>query len=419
MSTTEAPPVPEPPVSTVPPTTAPPVEDSASKRRKVDEATAQVGEEKVSLTDQSGDVVPGDGEDEKNVPTTTTTAQPPKPDVPPPGATTAASSSVLDSLDESLPWEQVKAELEKHVDTLNSRVAEAGAAAAGGDEGVVTIRAMLTNHGPRKVVNVPNPKVGLIIGKSGTTFRQIQDESGAQLFIPDESAPGCPYREITIQGEATAVARCECAILSRISGRPWSMMPPSRPQPRAPAYNAPAPAMGGGMGGMGAMGGMNSMQGMQNMQGMQQAQAMGATAGQDTYSFNVPNEVVGIIIGRQGTTFRQLQEGTGCNITIPKDSLPGTNYRTITLRGTRIAMELCHQQIMSRIEPAIQKSGNVAAYNILASNAQPQANANAAAWAQQGYAYQQQAGAGYDAQAQAQAQAQYAMQYAQQAQGYQ
>lgn len=38
------------------------------------------------------------------------------------------------------------------------------------------------------------------------------------MFIPDESAPGSPFREITIQGETNAVARCEASVLSRISG---------------------------------------------------------------------------------------------------------------------------------------------------------------------------------------------------------
>lgn len=67
--------------------------------------------------------------------------------------------------------------------------------------------------------------------------------------------------------------------------------------------------------------------------------APGMNAGEmESFAFNVPNEVVGIIIGRGGTTHRQLQENTGCQVVIPKESDPGCNYRSITLRGSRVSV---------------------------------------------------------------------------------
>lgn len=61
--------------------------------------------------------------------------------------------------------------------------------------------------------------VGLVIGKNGSTVRQLQEQSGAIIHIPRESAPGVAYREVTITGHPPQVAQCEKLIFDRFTNR--------------------------------------------------------------------------------------------------------------------------------------------------------------------------------------------------------
>lgn len=321
-----------------------------------------------------------------------------------------ATTSETPATEES--WQQEREKMTAQIAQLQSTVSSLGGSenvgALGavpdttpveGDEESIKVRCSLTGLGPRKIIECPNPKVGLIIGKNGSTFRQIQEETGAQLYIPDESAPGSSFREITIQGEAFQVARCESLILSRISGRGWAIMPSVQPVvPQVPA---------GGYSMAPAMAPARTMI----------APPRGPGEEVESYVFSVPNEVVGIIIGRGGATFRQLQEESGCMINIPKDAAPGSPYREITLKGSRLQIEACHTSIMRRIEPAMQKMNSGVSLGAATSQTQQQQAAayqqawtqqQAAAYQQQGYAAQGYAQQGqYDANAQQQQQQQY------------
>ena len=60
-----------------------------------------------------------------------------------------------------------------------------------------------------KTIGVPDGMVGKIIGKQGSTIRQIQDVSGAHMDIDKACEPGAFERTITITGTPSAIAKCE------------------------------------------------------------------------------------------------------------------------------------------------------------------------------------------------------------------
>ena len=60
-----------------------------------------------------------------------------------------------------------------------------------------------------KSVGVPDGMVGKIIGKQGSTIRQIQDVSGAHMDIAKACEPGAFERIVTVTGTPSAVAKCE------------------------------------------------------------------------------------------------------------------------------------------------------------------------------------------------------------------
>ena len=51
------------------------------------------------------------------------------------------------------------------------------------------------------VVHIPNDAVGLIIGRMGSTIRQLEAETGVKIHIAKECAPGMNHRAITIQAD--------------------------------------------------------------------------------------------------------------------------------------------------------------------------------------------------------------------------
>lgn len=72
-------------------------------------------------------------------------------------------------------------------------------------------------------LQVPNEMVGLVIGKNGSTVRQLQEQSGAIIHIPKESAPGMSFREVTITGHCSQVGQCQKLIVDRVTNRTASV----------------------------------------------------------------------------------------------------------------------------------------------------------------------------------------------------
>ncbi len=62
------------------------------------------------------------------------------------------------------------------------------------------------------------------------------------------------------------------------------------------------------------------------------------------------NKYVGLIIGKNGDTVRNLHQKTGCFIFIPKESRPGDDFRTYELSGSKESIEKCIKEIENLIE---------------------------------------------------------------------
>lgn len=129
---------------------------------------------------------------------------------------------------------------------------------------------------------VPNDKVGLIIGKGGMTVKQIQEKCRVTIFIPvgpDEDNP--QIRTLSIGGDSKEqVDTAQVEIFMTLN---------------------------------------------------QQQQQLALAAGQ-ALSFTVPDEKVGLIIGKGGMTVKELQNRLGIKIIIPQTSDAGSYPPVRTLR---------------------------------------------------------------------------------------
>lgn len=100
-------------------------------------------------------------------------------------------------------------------------------------------------------LNVPNERVGAVIGRAGLVIKEIQQRTGTRVQMPREIDPAASFRMVTITGSTQAVesARSEIQAIIDTGHSPYPeqqahMMAPNM---QAPGYGAPS--MGYGMGG--------------------------------------------------------------------------------------------------------------------------------------------------------------------------
>lgn len=160
-----------------------------------------------------------------------------------------------------------------------------------------------------KLIGVPDEMVGKIIGKLGSTIKQIQDISGAHMDIAKACEPGVFDRTITITGIPSQIEKCEELIRTKIDGGNL---------PVAPSVNGIAETV-----------------------------------------VQIPDDMVGRVIGKGGSTIKEIQDQSGAHMDIAKECTPGTNTREVTIRGDPNQMAYCNLLLQSKIG---NPDPNLAAY---------------------------------------------------------
>lgn len=167
-----------------------------------------------------------------------------------------------------------------------------------------------------RTVYVPTSCVGLVIGRNGETIRNLQDKSGADIKVtPDEEAhPGADTRSILISGTKEGIAHAHQLVSEIVmearSRRPHHLNPP----------------VGSSMNG--------------------QPVIMEVLA--------IPNDKVGLIIGKKGVTIRDLQQKSGAKIQVTKDDnfVQSDGSRPVTIVGIRSHVDDAKALIANKINVA-------------------------------------------------------------------
>ena len=181
-------------------------------------------------------------------------------------------------------------------------------------------------------LRVPNPMVGLVIGKGGENIQKMQSQTGVHVQIAKEQdmRPGETLRSIILKGSPDAVAECKRMIDDIISSRQQN-----------------APSGGGGGGGFGGPK-------VHIVRDLDQAFIL---------KVSVPNDKVGVIIGKQGMTIRGIQERCRAQIQIPSTAdEDNPNVRTLCIGGdTKEAVDAAQAEISMALQQqamASQMLGN-------------------------------------------------------------
>ncbi|XP_010246132.1 PREDICTED: far upstream element-binding protein 2-like isoform X2 [Nelumbo nucifera] len=171
-------------------------------------------------------------------------------------------------------------------------------------------------------MEVPNNKVGVLIGKAGDTIRFLQYNSGAKIQITRD-ADADPYsstRPVELIGTLENINKAEKLIKDVIA--------------EADAGGSPSLVA----------------------RGFGTAQASGAT---EQIQIQVPNEKVGLIIGKGGETIKSLQTRSGARIQLIPQHLPEgdqSKERTVRVTGNKKQIEMAREMIKEVMNQPVRPS---------------------------------------------------------------
>ncbi|XP_047175939.1 far upstream element-binding protein 1-like isoform X1 [Vigna umbellata] len=172
-------------------------------------------------------------------------------------------------------------------------------------------------------IEVPNNKVGVLIGKAGDTIRYLQYNSGAKIQITRDADadPHCASRSVELIGSLESIEKAEKLMNAVIA--------------EADAGGSPSLVA----------------------RGLSPAQA---TVGSEQIQIQVPNEKVGLIIGRGGETIKSLQTKSGARIQvlIPQHLPEGddSKERTVQVTGDKRQIEIAQELIKEVMNQPIRPS---------------------------------------------------------------
>ncbi|PIA64417.1 hypothetical protein AQUCO_00100118v1 [Aquilegia coerulea] len=161
--------------------------------------------------------------------------------------------------------------------------------------------------GSSKKIDIPNGRVGVIIGKGGETIKYLQSQSGAKIQVTRDmdADPNSPNRAVELTGTSEQISKAEQLIKEVL---------------------AEAESGGSGLA----------------------TKRFTGQAGADQFSMKVPNNKVGLIIGKGGETIKTMQAKSGARIQlIPLHPPPGdtSTERTVYIDGTQQQIEAATQLV--------------------------------------------------------------------------
>ncbi|XP_047654233.1 poly(rC)-binding protein 3 isoform X1 [Phacochoerus africanus] len=257
---------------------------------------------------------------------------------------------------------------------------------------------------------VPASQCGSLIGKGGSKIKEIRESTGAQVQVAGDMLPNSTERAVTISGTPDAIIQCVkqiCVVM--LESPPKGATIPYRPKPastpvifaggqvRADPLAAstanlslllqPPPLPAYTIQGQYAIPHPDQLTKLHQL-AMQQTpfpplgqtnpafpgdklplhsseeapNLMGQPAGLDTsppastHELTIPNDLIGCIIGRQGTKINEIRQMSGAQIKIA-NATEGSSERQITITGTPANISLAQYLINARLTSEVTGMG--------------------------------------------------------------
>lgn len=207
---------------------------------------------------------------------------------------------------------------------------------------------------------VPASQCGSLIGKGGCKIKEIRETTGAQVQVAGDMLPNSTERAITIAGIPPSIIECVkqiCVVM--LESPPKGVTIPYRPKPSSSPvifaggqaytiqgqYAIPQPdltklhqlamqqshfPMSHGQGNTGFSGGID------------------ASAPTTSHELTIPNDLIGCIIGRQGSKINEIRQMSGAQIKIA-NPVEGSTERQVTITGSAASISLAQYLINVRL----------------------------------------------------------------------
>jgi RNA-binding protein Nova len=204
-------------------------------------------------------------------------------------------------------------------------------------------------------ITIPAAAGGLILGKGGETIRSIAAESGSKVLMTSkDDALFTQERVLTISGEAGQCVKCVDLILAKLAEQDDIPMFVNRGTTYSPAirgsfFSMPMGQRGPPRGGKQMNAPMTDRRG----QGVDLSNTTSEVdATQTNITISIPNEYVGNIFGRQGSTMREIISLSGAKVNVSgrNEFVEGTNNRLVTITGSPQCAQAAHLFITQRLE---------------------------------------------------------------------
>ncbi|XP_053477093.1 poly(rC)-binding protein 3 [Ictalurus furcatus] len=212
----------------------------------------------------------------------------------------------------------------------------------------------------------PASQCGSLIGKGGSKIKEIRETTGAQVQVAGDLLPESTERAVTISGTPNAITQCVrhiCMIM--LESPPKGATIPYRPKPSsggnptvlsqphtAPTFAVPAqytiPPQD--------LTKLHQLA-MQHIPFTSLGQSNPTFPGLDmsvspsSYELSIPNELIGCIIGRQGTKINEIRQMSGAQIKIAS-ATDGSAVRHVTITGSPASICLAQYLISASLEVA-------------------------------------------------------------------
>uniref|UniRef100_A0A672G5H6 Poly(rC) binding protein 4 n=1 Tax=Salarias fasciatus TaxID=181472 RepID=A0A672G5H6_SALFA len=229
---------------------------------------------------------------------------------------------------------------------------------------------------------VPASQCGSLIGKGGAKIKEIRETTGAQVQVAGDLLPNSTEREVTVSGSQDAVVQSVQLICTVIlESPPRGATVPYRPGPGP----SPGPSPGPGAVLLAGrqlfrasdfsshplfsvtQGGVDLQQtyAVQSHYGVPHSELVSQPIrmkdvffpGGDTLSQNssqellIPNDLIGSVIGRQGSKINEIRQVSGAQIRIGSQT-ESSGERHVSVSGSPLAVRLAHCLITACLETA-------------------------------------------------------------------
>nr|XP_047911486.1 poly(rC)-binding protein 3 isoform X20 [Anser cygnoides] len=176
---------------------------------------------------------------------------------------------------------------------------------------------------------VPASQCGSLIGKGGSKIKEIRESTGAQVQVAGDMLPNSTERAVTISGTPDAIIQCVkqiCVVMLEaytIQGQYAIPHPDLTKLHQLAMQQTPFTPLG---------------------QTTPAFPGLDASPPASTHELTIPNDLIGCIIGRQGTKINEIRQMSGAQIKIA-NATEGSSERQITITGTPANISLAQYLI--------------------------------------------------------------------------